>query len=78
MSPKQIHPEIHNIGSPTDAARGKPIPMEKPSIGPDPNVHTIPGPVPPAPKKDGPMNPAKVSTGTTAEDNYMVVNKPKK
>ena len=52
MSKNKIHPEIHNVGKPSDAARGKPIPVQKPSIGPDPCVTTIRGPVPSTPKHD--------------------------
>jgi hypothetical protein len=39
---------------------------------------TIPGPVPSTPRRDGPKSGPKISLGTTADDNFMVVNKPKK
>ncbi len=74
MSPK-IHPDIHNVGRPGSTA--KPIPVEKPSVRPDPNVSTIPGPVPSTPRHDPSTSPSKVSIGTTPDDNFMVVNKPK-
>jgi hypothetical protein len=34
--------------------------------------------VPSTPRRDGPTSGPKNSLGTTADDNFMVVNKPKK
>jgi hypothetical protein len=57
-----------SIGSP-DRPNGQTVSTEKPTIQP--------GPVPSTPKRDGPTNPVRTSTGTTPDDNFMVVNKPK-